>query len=224
MKVANGQMTYRNWIEGIKAGRTVVSRNGHKEFLDLKVNNAAGPGDEIKQSGSASLPVSVKWTASQKFTGTIELVRNGVVVASKQATIPANGSVTLNATANFDKSGWLAARRTGSNGHTLHTGAVFVTVNNLPVRVSASDAQFYVDWMDNLLAKTSPGGAWNSYFPTKLAASAGPIPSGEGDLPTDRGRSWRHNAAAGRRPNENLGPAVDLHRSVADPIRKRRGL
>lgn len=171
VKVAGGQMNYRNWIDGIKAGRTVVSRNGHKEFLNLKVNNTAGPGDEAKLSGAASLPVSATWTASQKFSGTIQLLRNGVVVASKTATVPANGSVTLTATTNFDKSGWLAARRMGSNGHMVHTGAVFVTVNNLPVRVSASDAQFYVDWMDNLLAKTSPGGEWNSYFPTQLAAA-----------------------------------------------------
>lgn len=169
VQVANGQMTYRNWIMGIKAGRTVVSRNGHKEFLDLKVNGTAGPGDEI--TVSADLPVSVTWTASQKFTGTIELVRNGVVVASKNATIPANGKVTLNTTANFDKSGWLAARRMGSNGHAVQTGAVFVTVAGKPVRVSASDAQFYVQWMDNLLGKTSPGGVWNSYFPTELAAA-----------------------------------------------------
>ena len=31
-------MTYRKWIEGIAKGRTVVSRNAHNEFLDLKVN------------------------------------------------------------------------------------------------------------------------------------------------------------------------------------------
>ena len=58
-----------------------------------------------------------------------------------------------------------------SNGHQVHTGAVFVTVNNAPVRASVEDANFYVDWMDNLLTKTSPGGDWNSYFPTNLAAA-----------------------------------------------------
>jgi hypothetical protein len=53
----------------------------------------------------------------------------------------------------------------------VHTGAVFVTVNDAPVRASAADALFYVQWMDNLLAKTSPGEEWNSYFPTNLAAA-----------------------------------------------------
>ena len=46
-----------------------------------------------------------------------------------------------------------------------------MTVNNAPVRASVADAQFYVQWMDNLLTKTSPGGAWNSYFPTSRAAA-----------------------------------------------------
>lgn len=40
-------MTYMKWIEGIKNGRTVVTTNGHVEFLDLKLNGTSGPGDEI---------------------------------------------------------------------------------------------------------------------------------------------------------------------------------
>ena len=46
-QVANGQMTYRNWVEAIAAGRTVVSRNGQNEFLALTVNGNKTPGDEI---------------------------------------------------------------------------------------------------------------------------------------------------------------------------------
>ena len=169
VQVAGGQMTYRNWIEGIKLGRTVISRNGHNEFLDLKVNSTATPGDEIRLTGSGTVPVQITWTANQNLTGTIELVQNGVVVASQQASVTASAPANLTATVNFTKSGWLAARRMNSNGHQVHTAAVFVTVNNAPVRASAADAEFYVQWMDNLLAKTSPGGEWNSYFPTKLS-------------------------------------------------------
>ena len=164
-------MTYRNWIEGIKAGRTVVSRNGHNEFLDLKVNNTATPGDQIPLTVSGSVPVTITWTANQNLTGTIELVKDGVVVSSKQASVTSSTPVSLSTTVNFTKSGWLAARRMGSNGHQSHTGAVFVTVNSQPVRVSASDAQFYVQWIDNLLTKTSPGDVWNSYFVTSLSAA-----------------------------------------------------
>jgi len=168
VQVAGGQMNYPNWIEGIKLGRTVVSRNGHKEFLDLKVNGTATPGDEIQLTGSGSVPVTITWTSNTKLSGTIELVRNGVVVASKNASIAAGGNVKLVANVAFDQSGWLAARRMGNGEHKVHTAAVFVAVANNPVRASASDAQFFVEWIDNLLDKTSLGGEWNSYFPTKL--------------------------------------------------------
>lgn len=169
-KVGDGQMTYRNWIEGIKRGRTVISRNGHNEFLDLKVNSTAAPGDEIQlPAGGGTVQVQISWTAKQNLSGTIELVHNGVVVASQQASVTASVPANLTTTVNFTKSGWLAARRMDGNGHQAHTAAVFVTVNNAPVRASAADAEFYVQWMDNLLAKTSPGGEWNFYFPTKLS-------------------------------------------------------
>ena len=164
VQVAGGQMTYRNWIDGIKGGRTAVSRNGHNEFLSLTVNNTATPGDEINLTAAGSVPVTIAWTASQDLTGTIELVRNGVVVASRQASVSPGAPETLTATVDFSNSGWLAARRMGANGHQVHTGSVFVTVNNAPVRASVADAEFYVQWIDNLLEKTSPGGAWSSYF------------------------------------------------------------
>ena len=148
-----------------------MSRNGHNEFLNLTVNNGATPGGEIPLTGGGTVPVTVQWTANQNLTGTIELVRNGVVVASKQASVSSGNPASLTATVAFSKSGWLAARRMGSNGHQVHTAAVFVTVANAPVRASAADAQFFVQWMDNLLEKTSPGGAWSSFFVNSRSAA-----------------------------------------------------
>jgi len=46
---------------------------------------------------------------------------------------------------------------------------VFVIINGAPIRASVADAQFYVQWMDNLLTKTSAGGPWNKFFPTTLS-------------------------------------------------------
>ena len=168
VQVAGGVLTYRNWIEGIAQGRTVVSRNGHNEFLNLTVNNSATPGDEIQLTGGGSVQITIEWTANQNLTGTIELVYNGTVVASDQTSAAPGAPASLSTTAVFTNSGWLAARRMGSSGHQLHTAAVFVTVDNAPVRASETDALFYVQWMDNLLEKTSPGGDWNSYFVNNL--------------------------------------------------------
>ncbi len=100
-QVAGGQMTYRNWIEGIANGRTVISRNGHNEFLNLVVNDTATPGDEINLTGGGNVQVAIQWTANQDLTGTIELVRNGVVVAASQKSVAPGTPATLTETVNF---------------------------------------------------------------------------------------------------------------------------
>ena len=48
VNLRNKPLAYRDWIEGIKLGRTVISRNGHNEFLEMKVNDKYSPGDVIK--------------------------------------------------------------------------------------------------------------------------------------------------------------------------------
>ncbi len=169
VQVAGGQMTYGNWIAGIRSGRTVVSRNGHKEFVALTVNGTATPGDEIQLAAAATLPVTVQWTATQNFTGTLQLVSNGAVVAGIQATVSAGTPVVWNTGVDFPKSGWVAARRMGADGHQVQTGAVFVIVNGAPIRASVSDAQYFVSWMDTLLTNIGTGGVWRSYFPTELS-------------------------------------------------------
>ena len=171
VRVSGRQLTYRGWIEGIARGRTVISRNGHNEFLDLRVNGSATPGDEVKLAGRGNVEVRVVWTAKQNIDGLLELVCNGAVVARKRAYVKPGAPVIFNARVDFARSGWLAARRMGANGHQVHTAAVFVTVNNAPVRASVADAEFYVEWMDNLLEKTSPGGAWSSYLVKSRAAA-----------------------------------------------------
>ena len=169
VQILGGQLTYSNWIRGIAKGRTVVSRNGHNEFLDFKVNGTNGPGDEIQLTNAGNVQVTVQWTAQANLSGTIELVKNGVVVNSLQASAGPDAPATLSATVGFTNSGWLCARRMDSGEHAVQASAVFVTVNHSPIRASVDDAQFYVQWMDNLLALTSPGGAWSSYFVTNRA-------------------------------------------------------
>ena len=159
VQIPGEPLTYQKWIEGIAAGRTVVSRNGHDEFLELKVNNSLTPGDELELTGPGTVDVDIQWTSQSNPSGTIELVHNGVVVASEPASV-----ASLSATVDFTKSGWLAARRMSGRGHEVQTGAVFVTVDGAPVRASVEDAEFYVQWMDNLLLRTAPGGEWGDFF------------------------------------------------------------
>ena len=159
-----GPLTYRKWVEGIRDGKTVVSRNGHEEFLEMTVNGSLRPGDEVKLKKEGKVKVDVKWTAVKDLTGTIELVSNGKVVATQSGACKSGAPVQLSATLDIAKSSWICARRMDENGHQTHTAPVYVTVNKKPVRASAEDAQFFISWIDNLIEKTSPGKEWNRYF------------------------------------------------------------
>src|SRR5205085_4569789 len=105
-------------------GRTVISRNAHREFLDLKVNGTNAPGDEVRLSGKGSVKAEVRWSAATPLSGRIELVRNGTVVASRDVSAGPGAPAILSATITFDDSGWMAARRMDAKGHQVHTGAI----------------------------------------------------------------------------------------------------
>jgi hypothetical protein len=160
----SGPFTYRKWVEGIRDGKTVVSRNGHQEFIDLIINGQYQPGDDIKFKKKGSLSVEVKWTTVKALTGRLELVYNGKVVAVQEGTASPEHPVVLKTNQEFTLSGWLCARRMDDNGHQTHTAPIYVTVDNKPVRASAEDAMYFVAWIDNLIKNSSPGGPWNQYF------------------------------------------------------------
>jgi O-glycosyl hydrolase len=164
VNVPDGSLTYDKWIRGIKEGKTVVSRNGHNEFIDMKVNGKYKPGDEIRMKKGGIVSVEIKWTAIKELKGAIELVYNGKVVATQNGTAGPGAAVTLRATQSFPSSGWICARRMDGNGHQTHSAPVYITVDRKPVRASADDAQYFITWIDNMIQKTSPRGEWNKYF------------------------------------------------------------
>jgi hypothetical protein len=165
VRMPGEKLSYRGWIEGLAKGRTVVSRGAHDEFLNLKVNGTAQPGDEVRLKNKGTVRVSVLWPAAKPMTGRIELVRNGVVVASQDAKTAPGSPALLEASQEFARSGWLCARRMDAKGHRVHTGAVFLSVDGAKVRASSTDAEFFVRFIDHLIRQTSPGGAWSDYFP-----------------------------------------------------------
>jgi len=164
VNVKEKPLTYFNWIEGIKEGRTVVSRNGHNEFLTMTVDGQYGPGDEIKMKSKGMHTLEVIWTTTKPLSGRIELVRNGKIIASQPATSNPESPAVLKVSVEFASSGWICARRMDENGHQTHTAPVYVTVDEKPIRASAEDARYFINWIDNLLQKTSRGGEWSKYF------------------------------------------------------------
>ena len=142
----------------------MVTTNGHVEFLELKVNGEASPGDELKLKGNAIINIEVLWTASKELTGRIELVCNGKVIATQEGTSKPGQPVILKTNQTISKSSWICARRMDDKGHQSHTATVYITVKNAPVRASAEDAQYFIKWIDNILMNIKPGGPWNRYF------------------------------------------------------------
>lgn len=164
VQVKEQPMTYQKWIEGIKNGRTVVTTNGHVEFLDLKINGVASPGDEINLKGKSAINIEVTWSANKELTGRIELVCNGKVVATQEGLSIPGQPVILKTNQAISKSSWICARRMDDKGHQSHTAPVYISVNNAPVRASVEDAQYFIKWINNILVNIKPGGSWNQYF------------------------------------------------------------
>jgi hypothetical protein len=158
------KLTYRRWIDGIKNGKTVVSRDGNNEFLEMSVNNTYSPGDEINLREGKAVEIKVKWTSLKQADGTIELVSNGKVIASQKAHCVPGKPVVFKVSQEFAKSGWICARRMDATEHITHTAAVYIKINDQPVRASAADAKFFVRWIDNILNNIEPAGKWNKYF------------------------------------------------------------
>lgn len=162
------QLTYDKWIQGIKKGNTVVARNGHNEFIDMKINGNYGPGDEIKLKEKGTVAMEIKWTVVKETTGRIELVSNGKVIAVKEGTAKPGAPLIMKTTQQINESTWFCARRMNENEHASHSAAAYITVNNKPVRATAADAQFFVEWIDNILKNIAPNGKWNRYFTQDL--------------------------------------------------------
>jgi hypothetical protein len=176
VRIPEGKLTYRRWVEGIAAGRTVVSRNAHKEFLGLKVNDSSQPGDEIRLPSASPVRVRIEWRSLNRDLGRIDLVQNGSVVASQTAEVAPGSPAVFNTSLEFHQSGWLAARRMDfQSGHQIHTGAVFIVVKGAPIRASAEDARFFVRWIDNLLQQSCPATLGISTLPRTLGPHSSAI-------------------------------------------------
>jgi len=50
------------------------------------------------------------------------------------------------------------------NGHVPYGAGVCGCWGIKPVRASAADAQYFIDWIDNILKNITPGGTWSKYI------------------------------------------------------------
>lgn len=147
-----------DWVEAVRAGRVSLAM-GPDRFLDLRVNGAAMPGDEVALEGVYQVGVTATLsTAPTVQTGNdwIEIVVNGDVVArSRPIDFSTPGPHVFETRVPMPNSGWIVAR-TGSmrlEETQTHTGAVYVIVDGRPIAV-CRDAEYltlYLDYFQSVL-------------------------------------------------------------------------
>ena len=133
-----GKLTYSKWIEGIRAGRTVVG--AYRDFALVTLGKQrALPGDTIELSGGPqSLPLELRCALASPQV--VQLIVNGEVVQNLQVH---NGINKLNLT--VTDSCWVALR-----GTRVHTGPIYVSFDGRPIRASAKQAAWFRDYCDTL--------------------------------------------------------------------------
>lgn len=120
---AGEALTYRGWVEAVRAGRTVVTDG---PFLTLEVGGR-GPGETVDEEGEVA-------ARAVGPAGAVELLRDGAVVGS--------GDGSAEAVLSTAEPGWVAARYTRPGGVGFaHTSPVWLRPGGaaLPRRPEAAD-------------------------------------------------------------------------------------
>lgn len=162
----DGPLTYRKWLDAIRAGRSYVS-DGKTHLMDFTVNGTpAGSADsEVKLQGPGRVNVSVKaaanldpepneavrhlrydekpyWDIERARIGTTRTVPVEVIVNGERAAVQnliADGKVrTLTFDVHLPRSSWIALRVLAS----AHTNPVFVVMGGKPIRASRRSAEW----------------------------------------------------------------------------------
>ncbi|MEP6916354.1 MAG: CehA/McbA family metallohydrolase, partial [Acidobacteriota bacterium] len=176
----DGPLTYRKWIDAVKAGRNYVS-DGKSHLMDFAVNGvevgtgqsevsldragraivtlkaaanlAVQPNESIRRARYDEKPY---WDLERARIGVtrevpVEIVVDGAVVATQP--LLADGTIrTMTFEVPLDRSSWIAARILPSS----HTNPVFALVGGQPVRASRQSAQWCLDAVNQCWTQKAP--------------------------------------------------------------------
>jgi len=160
---AGPTLDHERFLAGLKAGRTFAT-NGPLLGFTLRGKEA---GDEILLNAPGTLEAAVS-LRSIVPVDKLEIVANGEVVAS----LPLSGDHTASTQTvklKVERSGWytLRASAEGSRAPVLDiypfatTSPIYVSVAGAPVR-NATDARYFIAWIDRLLTAAGAHAGWNS--------------------------------------------------------------
>ncbi len=158
------RLSYRSWLDGLKAGRTFVS-NGPLLRFSL---NGREAGDELRvPAGVHQLTARISLRSNVPVER-LEIVANGVAVAR----VPLSGDSTRADAViplPITRSGWLTLRAWSSRSHPgvldgypfATTSPIYVIVGNRPIR-SPDDSAYFVRWIERLEQAAAAHPGWNS--------------------------------------------------------------
>jgi TolB protein len=161
---SGGPLNHRRFLDSLKAGRSFAT-NGPLLGFTL---NGREPGEDLALASGEHTAVARVTLRSVVPIDRLEIVRNGEVIAG----IPLRGDRTRTSTSlrlSVSASGWyiLRARGNGVEYPVLDvypyatTSPIYVMVGNRPIR-SASDAEYFITWIDRLETGVQESQSWNS--------------------------------------------------------------
>ena len=175
-----GELSYPNWLAGVRAGRSYVS-DGKSHLLNFKVNQVrvGEAGSELRLEAPAevtvtadvaallpptpdskihALPYTEKpyWDLERARIGQtrnvpLEVVVNGQPVARRE--IVADGETrAVSFPVKIDRSSWVALRILPSS----HSNPIFVLVGGKPIRASRASAEWCLKAVDQCWSQKAP--------------------------------------------------------------------
>lgn len=136
--IVDGELTYENWLQGLKAGRAAAAI-GIGNRLHVRVNGR-GVGDELRLAEPGEVTVTIE--SVEPLPVDVEVLVNGVVAAKPSLE---GGAQLAQVKLPVSKSSWIAAR----SPHVL-TNPVYVLVGGQPIRASAEDTCYLIQWLDHV--------------------------------------------------------------------------
>ena len=162
----DGPLTYRKWIDAVRAGRSYVS-DGKSHLMDFSVNGTPGgtADSEVRLAAPGRVKVTVRaaanldpqpddavrrsrydqtpyWDLERARIGTSREVPVEIIVNGERAAVQnllADGKIrTLTFDVPVQRSSWIAVRVLPSS----HTNPVFVLVDGKPIRASRRSAEW----------------------------------------------------------------------------------
>ena len=157
------QLTYSGWIEGYKQGKSFAT---NAPMVTFSVNGE-GPGGELKwEQGVLKVKVEAEATSHVPMDS-IELVVNGLAVATQKAKKDKK-EVLLSKSFEISDSCWMAVRVRGAAHRLLpndtalyaHTSPVYFTFKDRPIR-SRGAAQYFVNQIEKLIERVHKKGQFS---------------------------------------------------------------